>query len=55
MLSSIEKVIFLLALIASMYGAYYGAKRIIGSIRRGHGKVDWGVAKKRIVSVFLNN
>jgi len=53
MLSSIEKVIFLLALIASMYGAYYGAKRIIGSIRRGHGKVDWGVAKKRIVSVFL--
>ncbi len=53
MLSSIEKVIFLLALIASLYGAYYGANRIVRSIRRGHGKVDWRSARKRTVSVFF--
>ena len=53
MLSPIEKVFFLLALMASMYGAYYATKRIIGTINRGHGKVDWGVIWNRIIPVFF--
>ncbi|MCX8062751.1 MAG: (Fe-S)-binding protein [Anaerolineales bacterium] len=53
MLSTIEKIIFLLAALASLYGASQVALRISRIIRRGQGKVDWSVVPRRLFSVLL--
>ncbi|HSQ26465.1 MAG TPA: (Fe-S)-binding protein [Anaerolineales bacterium] len=52
MLSLFEKILFLIALGASLYASYRVADRIIHTIRRGHGKVDWGLIKTRFVPVL---
>lgn len=51
MLTLIEKVVFILAVLASLYAAYRAAERIVRIIRRGHGHVDWRMAARRLVSV----
>jgi Fe-S oxidoreductase len=47
-----EKIIFLLAVLASLYAGWLVAKRIAGIIGRGKGKIDWGVVPKRLVGVL---
>ncbi|MDI6813927.1 MAG: (Fe-S)-binding protein, partial [Desulfitobacteriaceae bacterium] len=53
MLTNIEKIIFLLALLASLYGASMVALRILRIIRRGQGKVDWSVVPQRLIGVII--
>lgn len=53
MLSLPEKIVFILALLVSGYGAFFTAKRIIRIIKRGHGKPDWQLASRRFISVAL--
>jgi Fe-S oxidoreductase len=52
MLTMPEKIIFLLAVLASLYAGWLVAKRIAGIIGRGKGKIDWGVVPKRLVGVL---
>lgn len=52
MLTLPERILFLIAIMASSYAAYLAAWRIIRIIQRGQGKVDWSIAKKRIGSVL---
>ncbi len=51
MLTLVEKLLFILAVIASGYFTYQAANRIIKTIARGQGKPDWGLAGKRLVQV----
>ena len=53
MLTLAEKIIFTLAVIASLYLTYRAAQRIIAILRRGQGKVDWSVARQRIGSTLV--
>ena len=53
MLTLPEKIIFALAALVSLYAAYQVANRIIHIINRGHGEVDWGLARKRLKEVLL--
>jgi Fe-S oxidoreductase len=53
MLSFPEKIIFILALLASGYGAYQAAERIVRLLERGQGKPDWSLARRRLISVAL--
>ncbi len=48
MLSPIEKILFALAVAVSLYFTWRGARRIIQNISSGQGKVDWGLAWKRL-------
>ncbi|MBN1537337.1 MAG: 4Fe-4S dicluster domain-containing protein [Anaerolineales bacterium] len=51
MLSLPEKIIFILAAVASGYGAYCAAIRITRIVARGRGKPDYRVAQRRLLSV----
>ena len=53
MLTLPEKLIFVLAVIASLYLTYRAVQRILSILRRGHGKVDWTVARQRIGSTLV--
>ena len=53
MLSSIEKILFALAVLVSLYFTYRGVLRIIGHISSGHGKPDWNLLWKRIADVIV--
>ncbi len=53
MLSYPEKIIFILSLLASVFGAIQAAKRIVRVLGRGQGKPDWSLARRRFVSVTL--
>ena len=48
MLSLLEKIIFTLGVIASVYFTYIGVMRIIRQISSGQGKIDWSLPFKRI-------
>lgn len=52
MLTLFEKILFIIALGASLYASYRAADRIIRTIQRGQGKLDWGVLRKRLVPVL---
>lgn len=52
MLTLFEKILFAIALGASLYASYRVAYRIIQTIRRGQGEVDWGVIKQRLAPVL---
>ena len=52
MLTLPEKILFVLASLAALYAAYRVADRIIRIIRRGHGEMDWNLARTRLVSVL---
>jgi len=53
MLSPIEKVLFVLAVAASLYFTYRGVRRIISHIGSGHGRPDWSLVWKRIGDLIV--
>jgi Fe-S oxidoreductase/nitrate reductase gamma subunit len=54
MLTLPEKIIFILAVLASLYAAYRIGDRIIRTINRGQGSVDWRLIPKRLLTVTVN-
>ncbi len=48
MLTLPEKILFILAALAALYGAWLAAVRIVRIIGRGQGIVDWSLAQKRL-------
>jgi Fe-S oxidoreductase len=52
MLTLAEKIIFILAVLATLYAAWRVIDRIIRTIGRGHGKPDWELAQKRLIAVL---
>jgi len=53
MLTTPEKILFALSTLACLYAAFKAAERIIRIVRRGRGKVDWGLARRRLVAVAI--
>jgi len=53
MLSLIEKILFALATVASLYFTYKGVVRILGHIASGQGKPDWNLLWKRIGDLIV--
>jgi Fe-S oxidoreductase len=52
MLTLPERILFAVAVLASLYAAWRVGERIIRTIARGQGNVDWSLAGKRLASVF---
>jgi Fe-S oxidoreductase len=52
-LSPIEKILFALAVLVSLYFTYRGVMRIIAHISSGQGKPDWSFIWKRIGNVIV--
>jgi Fe-S oxidoreductase len=52
MLTPAEKIIFTLAVLATLYAAWRVVDRIIRTIGRGHGKPDWKLAFRRLIIVL---
>ncbi len=48
MLTLPEKLLFLFALLLTLYAAYGVVRRIYGIITRGQGNIDWSLARKRL-------
>ena len=48
MLTPIEKILFAIATVISLYYTYRGVQRIAKNISGGQGKINWSVARKRI-------
>ncbi len=53
MLTTIEKFIFIVAILLSTYAAYRVSLRIIRVIGRGQGSVDWSVIPNRLIEVIF--
>ena len=53
MLSTPEKIIFLIAAAATAVLVWRAAERIVKTIARGKGKPDWGLAPKRLAEVLV--
>lgn len=53
MLTISEKLLFVLAVLVSLYAAYRAAERIFHIVGRGRGKPDWSLAMKRLVAVLV--
>ena len=53
MLSPIEKILFVIATIVSLYFTYKGVMLIIGHISSGQGKPDWNLLWKRLGEVIV--
>jgi Fe-S oxidoreductase len=53
MLTLPEKILFVLAVLASMYAVYRVAERILRTIRRGQGEVDWKAVKDQVAAALL--
>ena len=53
MLTLVEKILFALAVLVSLYFTYRGVMRIIAHISSGQGKPDWSLAWKRLGEVTL--
>lgn len=53
MLTNPEKIIFSLAALASLYGAFLVTRRIVSIIARGQGQIDWSLARKRLGEVII--
>jgi Fe-S oxidoreductase len=53
MLTLVEKILFIIATIASIYAAYRVAQRIARTLLRGQGKPDLNLARKRLVSALV--
>ncbi|MBM3182300.1 MAG: 4Fe-4S dicluster domain-containing protein [Chloroflexi bacterium] len=53
MLSTIEKILFVVATFLSLYYTYRGVARIMNHINSGQGKIDWSLAYKRIGDLIL--
>ncbi len=55
MLTLVEKILFALAVLVSLYFTYRGVMRIIGHISSGQGKPDWSLIWKRTGDVIVNS
>lgn len=53
MLSLIEKILFVIATLVSLYFTYLGVMKITAHIASGQGKVDWNLIFKRIGALIL--
>jgi Fe-S oxidoreductase len=53
LLTTIEKIIFIVAVLLSAYAAYRVSLRIVRVIGRGQGSVDWSVIPERIFAVIF--
>jgi Fe-S oxidoreductase len=53
MLTLVEKLLFAITTLVSLYFTYRGVQRIIGHISSGRGKVDWSLLPKRIGDLFV--
>jgi Fe-S oxidoreductase len=53
MLTIPEKIVFIFAVLASLYGVYWAASRIIRTISRGQGTVDWSLVQKRFIQAIV--
>ncbi len=53
MLTLPEKILFVLASLATIYAAWRAIERLIGIIARGQGKPDWALARKRLVEAIV--
>ncbi|MCJ7434898.1 MAG: (Fe-S)-binding protein, partial [Anaerolineales bacterium] len=53
MLTLIEKILFIIATLASLYFTYRGTQHIIQNIGSGQGKVVWSLAYKRIGELIV--
>jgi len=53
MLTLAEKILFVFAVIVSLYYTYKGVMRIVGHIASGQGKVDWSLLPKRVGTLIL--
>ena len=53
MLSLVEKLLFVIAVLLSLYFTWIGVQRIIKIIGRGQGRPDWSLLRKRLWDVVL--
>ena len=53
MLTLVEKILFVIAVLLSLYFTWTGVQRIIKIIARGQGKPDWALLRKRVWEVAL--
>jgi len=53
MLTLIEKILFFIATLTSLYFTYRGVARIMNHINNGQGKIDWSLAYKRIGDLIV--
>ena len=53
MLSLIEKILFVIATLVSLYFTYHGAERIAKHIASGQGKINWSLIWKRIGELIV--
>jgi Fe-S oxidoreductase len=53
MLTLVEKILFVLAALASAYAAFRVAQRIYRTLLRGHGKPDLNLARRRLASALI--
>jgi len=53
MLTLVEKILFVLATLTSLYFTYRGVMRIVGHIGSGQGKIDWSLMWKRIGDLIV--
>ena len=53
MLTLVEKILFIVAVLGSLYLTWIGVRRIIKIIGRGQGKPDWSLIGKRLWKVTL--
>ena len=53
MLTLVEKILFIVATLVSLYFTYRGVARIMDLINSGQGKIDWSLAYKRIGDLIL--
>ena len=55
MLTLVEKILFAIAVLVSLYFTYRGVMRIIGHIASGQGKPDWSVIGKRLGEIIVKS
>ena len=53
MLTLVEKILFVVAVLVSLYFTWQGVRRMIRIIARGRGKPDWSLAWKRLWGVAI--
>ncbi|MBE0672668.1 MAG: 4Fe-4S dicluster domain-containing protein [Anaerolineales bacterium] len=53
MLTLVEKILFVIATLVSLYFTYRGVMKIVGHISSGQGKVDWSLIWKRIGDLIV--
>ena len=49
MLSLLEKIIFAVALLATLLAAWFAIRRLVAIIGSGHGKPDWNLVPRRLL------